>query len=52
MRTRLARNLATAAVVIGLQLTATVMSLRRDALQRTEGAAVTGMLWVALRHRD
>ena len=52
MRARLARNLATAAVVIGLQLTATVMSFRRDPVQRFEGAATTGLLWVAFRPRD
>jgi hypothetical protein len=52
MRTRLARNIATAAVVIGLQLTATVMSFRRDPVQRFQGAATTGLLWAAFRLRD
>jgi len=52
MRQRLARNLATAAVVIGLQLTATVMTLRRDPVQRLQGAAVSGLLWAGLRRRD
>ena len=52
MTTSIARNLATAAVVICLQLTATVMTLRRDPIQKFQGAAISGMLWVGLRSRD
>jgi hypothetical protein len=40
------------AVVICLQLTATVMTLRRDPIQKFEGAAISGLLWVGLRPRD
>jgi hypothetical protein len=38
--------------VICLQLTATVMTLRRDPIQKFQGAAISGMLWVGLRPRD
>ena len=52
MSVRIARNLATAVVVITLQLTATMMTLRRDPVLRFEGAAPSGLLWVAFRPRD
>jgi hypothetical protein len=52
MSVRIARHLATAAVVIVLQLTATMMTLRRDPVLRFEGAATSGLLWVAFRPRD
>jgi hypothetical protein len=51
MRARLAHNIATAVVVVALQLTASVMSLRREPLLRVEGQAIAGMLWKAVRHR-
>jgi hypothetical protein len=51
MRGRLAHNIATAVVVIALQLTATVMSLRREPLLQVQGNAIAGMLWKAVRHR-
>jgi hypothetical protein len=50
MRARLAHNIATAVVVLALQLTATVMSLRREPLLQAEGHAIAGMLWKAVRH--
>ena len=34
--------------MICLQLTATVMTLRRDPIQKFQGAAISGMLWVGL----
>jgi hypothetical protein len=49
VKVRLARHLATAAVVIGLQLIATLMTLRREPLSRFEGAAISGMLWTGFR---
>jgi len=52
MRRRLHRSIATAAVVVALQLTATAMSLRSDPVQRLQGASVSGLLWVAFRRRD
>lgn len=52
MRTRIARQVATAVVVISLQLTATIMTLRREPMLRTEGLAISGALWVAVRPRD
>jgi hypothetical protein len=52
MSVRLARHISTAAVVIALQLTATMMTLRRDPVLRLEGAATSGLLWVAFRPRD
>jgi len=51
MHVRMARHLATAAVVISLQLTATMMTLRRDPVLQLEGAATSGLLWVAFRPR-
>jgi hypothetical protein len=48
---RLAQNIATAAVVIALQMTATMMSLRREPLLQVQGYAISGMLWKAVRHR-
>ena len=47
----MARHLATAAVVISLQLMATLMTMRREPLGRFEGATVSGLLWAALRPR-
>jgi hypothetical protein len=52
MSARIARQLATAVVVISLQLTATLMTLRREPALRTEGLAISGLLWVAVRPRD
>jgi hypothetical protein len=52
MSARIARQLATAVVVISLQLTATMMTLRREPALRTEGLAISGALWVAVRPRD
>lgn len=51
MKIRLARHLATAVVVISLQLVATLMTLRREPLSRFEGAAVSGILWTGFRPR-
>ena len=45
MQFSITRHLATAMVLLCLQATATVMALRRDPLQRFEGAALTGLVW-------
>ena len=51
VKIRLARHLATAVVVISLQLVATLMTLRREPLGRFEGAAISGALWAGFRPR-
>ena len=51
MKIRLARHVATAVVVISLQLVATLMTLRREPLSRFEGAAISGALWAGFRPR-
>ena len=45
VRFSITRHLATAMVLLCLQATATVMVLRRDPLERFEGAALTGLVW-------
>ncbi|MGZ4482169.1 MAG: hypothetical protein ACXVY5_08170 [Gaiellales bacterium] len=47
MHRSLTRPLATVAVVLCLQLMATVMTLRRDPLTRFEGSAIAALLWTA-----
>jgi hypothetical protein len=51
MRGRLAQNIATAVVVLALQMTATMMSLRREPLMQFQGNAIAGLLWKAVRDR-
>jgi len=51
MKVRFAQHLATAMVVICLQLVATLMTLRREPLSRFEGASISGALWAGLRPR-
>jgi hypothetical protein len=51
MKIRLARHLATAVVVICLQLVATLMTLRREPLSRFEGASISAVLWAGFRPR-
>ncbi len=48
VRRDIARHLATALVLLCLQAMATAMTLRRDALDRFEGAAVSGLVWWSL----
>ena len=51
MRRSLARHLTTAIVLLCLQLMATAMTLRRDPLDRFQGAAVSGLVWWTLETR-
>ena len=51
VKIRLAQHLATALVVICLQLVATLMTLRREPLSKFEGASISGALWVGFRPR-
>jgi hypothetical protein len=51
MGRRLVNNIAAAVVVIALQMTASMMSLRRDPLVSTEGQAISAMLWYAVARR-
>lgn len=48
---RLTRHFATALVLLCLQASATVMALRRDPVQRFEGATLSGLVWLASDHR-
>ncbi len=50
-RRAIARHLAAAAVLLCLQAAATVMSLRRDPLDRFQGTAVSGLVWWSLQRR-
>jgi hypothetical protein len=48
---RFLRPLTTALVLLCLQATATVMALRRDPVQRFEGATLTGLVWLSCDQR-
>ena len=45
MRRSLAHHLVTALVLLCLQAVATWMTLRRDPLDRFEGATITALVW-------
>jgi hypothetical protein len=45
------RHLATALVLLCLQASATVMALRRDPVQRFQGATLSGLVWLACDQR-
>ena len=45
----LMRNLATAAVVLTLQMMATLLAMRREPLDRLEGVTISWVLWRATR---
>ena len=48
---RLTRHVATALVLLCLQASATVMALRRDPIQRLEGATLSGLVWLSCDQR-
>lgn len=49
MRSAAARHLTTALLILCIQAMATVLTLRRDPVERFEGAVATALTWEAVR---
>jgi len=48
VRRSLSRHLSAALILLCLQAMATVMTLRRDPLERLEGSAIAGLVWYSV----